>query len=113
MLVFSHTHLPRELLDGVQRCCIAGAAQGLHCFEAWHYGIEPGAEAALAACADETVLLVLEGAGRLALASGPQRVQAPCTVRLPPQDETRVANIGAAPLKLLLLSASPAAGPSA
>jgi hypothetical protein len=54
----------------------------------------------------EGVLLLLHGAARIELGSGPQRLLAPCTVRLPPGEAAALNNIGATPLTLLLLSAA-------
>lgn len=105
MIVFSHTHLPREQQPGVQRLCVAAQAHGVQGFEAWHYSVDAGAEALFAVQAEEAVLLVTEGAGRLELACGPQRLQAPCTVRLPSGQQTRLVNIGATVIKLLLVCA--------
>lgn len=105
MIVYSHGHLPLELQEGVQRLCVAGAFQCLQQLSAWHYGIEAGAEALLVATGDEAALLVLECAGKLVLPCCPQRVRAPCTVVLPPGQAVPVLNIGAAPMKLVLLVA--------
>jgi hypothetical protein len=103
MIVFSHIHLPREQQPGVQRRCVAALAQGVQGFEAWHYTIEAGAEAVFDVQAEEAVLLSGEGVGKLELACGPQRLQSPCTVKLPAQQQTRLVNIGATPIKLLLV----------
>jgi hypothetical protein len=111
MIVFSHIHLPREQQPGVQRRCVAARAQGVQGFEAWHYIIDAGAEAVFDVQAEETVLLAGEGVGKLELACGPQRLQSPCTVKLPAHQQTRLVNIGATAIKLLLVctAASPAA----
>lgn len=103
MIVFSHIHLPREQQPGVQRRCVAARAQGVQGFEAWHYIIDAGAEAVFDVQAEETVLLAGEGIGKLELACGPQRLQSPCTVKLPAHQQTRLVNIGAAAIKLLLV----------
>ena len=111
MIVFSHIHLPREQQPGVQRRCVAARAQGVQGFEAWHYIIDAGAEAVFDVQAEEAVLLSGEGVGKLELPCGPQRLQSPCTVKLPVQQQTRLVNIGAVAIKLLLVC-TPAAAAS-
>lgn len=107
MLVHHHAHLPCEQREGVWSCRVAGPGQGVQVLAAWQLVLEPGAEALIDAEAAESVLLVQQGQGRLLPDSGPQRLSAPCTVCLPPAAAVAVQNIGATPLHLLLLRASP------
>jgi mannose-6-phosphate isomerase-like protein (cupin superfamily) len=106
MRIVNHTALVHEALQGLQRACVAGAPQGLHRFEVWVDRIEPGASTPPACHGVEQALIVLDGSGKLLLADGPQRFQAPCTVVVPAGAEHQVTNVGTGVLRLIAVRAA-------
>ena len=108
MLVINHSALPRDPPDGPNpRVGVAGAAQGIHGFEAWTQQLEPGASTGCQRHDGELAILVLQGSGKLQLPGGPQRFQAPCTLIVPAGAEHQVVNHGGGLLQLVAVAAPP------
>lgn len=101
MRIINHTALVHEALQGLQRACVAGAAHGIHQFEVWVDQVEPGASTPLSRHGGELALIVMDGSGKLLLADGPQRFQAPCTLVVPAGAEHQVANVGTGVLRVI------------
>jgi mannose-6-phosphate isomerase-like protein (cupin superfamily) len=106
MRIINHTALVHEALQGVQRTCVAGTSQGIHGFEVWVDQVDPGASTPLSRHGGELVLVAMDGSGKLLLADGPQRFQAPCTLVVPAGAEHQVANVGTGVLRLITVRAA-------
>ena len=74
------TELSRR--TGLSRPAVDVIAQGL-VTDGWASVLEPGASTPPARHEGEQALIALEGSGKLLLADGPQRFQAPCTLVVP------------------------------
>jgi hypothetical protein len=88
-----------------QLCCVlpgapAGTRLELHT-------LEPGAAAVWPAAPHGALLVLSDGFGKAAFDDGPQRVSAPCVLRLPAGSELRLINQG--PTAMRLVFAAPVA----
>ncbi len=101
MHILHHTAPPRRIGEGCVAQTVAGAGVCQAPFEVELHAVEPDAATELDAHAEARVVVALAGSGKLVLASGPQRFQAPCTLLLPAGERYRFVNNATAPLQLV------------
>ena len=101
MLVFSHTYLPTDSVDGYSRLCAAGPGQGVAGIEIWVEHLDANAVSPVVEQPLQRVIVVLQGSGKLLLPSGPQRFQAPCTLIVPAQAEHHIVNLSSNPMQMV------------
>jgi hypothetical protein len=105
MLITRHPDNPETAAAGWRATRLAAADGGAAGFEVWRFGLEANATGPCTTCPGAIVVVVLGGSGKLRLASGPYRFQAPCTLAIAPAEEHQFVNLGAQALDLIAVHA--------
>lgn len=104
MLITRHVEVAPPAATG-WRTSRLGTVPGAAGFEVWRFGLEANATGPCTACPGAMVVVVLCGSGKLRLASGPYRFQAPCTLAIGAAEEHQFVNRGAQALDLIAVHA--------